>query len=167
MNEQKEIATTEIISDEKIASYAELMFKGDITAEEAFKRTLGFVPNKQQILEIESNPVYRDRLDSLVTFINAKMVANASVFADRVLITLKDQILETDRLIKQVLADTDTDMNKTVRNYTMLATLQNNLAQTVYGKILKYVDSKNIEKDDDEDIQNWEEIRIIKKKAGL
>lgn len=148
----KQLAKTNIPTDDQIQTYAELVLSGDLQPEQCFKRAFGFVPSVEQLREVEANAKYRERIDSVLITLQAQLKVNSIALAHEAVISVAKSLQHTGKLINDLLQDP----NMKISHYVALVNTQIKTFQAVKDELTKAELALNQQTDDDKDM--WEEI---------
>ena len=148
----KQLAKTNMPTDDQIQTYAELVLSGDLQPEQCFKRAFGFVPSVEQLREVEANAKYRERIDSVLITLQAQLKANSIALAHEAVISVGKSLQHTGKLIEDLLQDP----NMKISHYVALVNTQIKTFQAVKDELVKAELALNQQADDDKDM--WDEI---------
>lgn len=148
----KQLAKTNMPTDDQIQTYAELVLSGDLQPEQCFKQAFGFVPSVEQLREVEANAKYRERIDSVLITLQAQLKANSIALAHEAVISVGKSLQHTGKLIEDLLQDP----NMKISHYVALVNTQIKTFQTVKDELTKAELALNQQADDDKDM--WDEI---------
>ena len=148
----KQLAKTNMPTDDQIQTYAELVLSGDLQPEQCFKRAFGFVPSVEQLREVEANAKYRERIDSVLITLQAQLKANSIALAHESVISVAKSLQHTGKLINKLLEDP----NMKISHYVALVNTQIKTFQAVKDELTKTELALNQQADDDKDM--WDEI---------
>lgn len=148
----KQLAKTNMPTDDQIQTYAELVLSGDLQPEQCFKRAFGFVPSVEQLREVEANAKYRERIDSVLITLQAQLKANSIALAHESVISVGKSLQHTGKLIEDLLQDP----NMKISHYVALVNTQIKTFQAVKDELTKAELALNQQTDDDKDM--WDEI---------
>ena len=148
----KQLAKTNMPTDDQIQTYAELVLSGDLQPEQCFKRAFGFVPSVEQLREVEANAKYRERIDSVLITLQAQLKANSIALAHEAVISVAKSLQHTGKLINDLLQDP----NMKISHYVALVNTQIKTFQAVKDELTKAELALNQQSDDDKDM--WDEI---------
>ena len=143
----KQLAKTNMPTDDQIQTYAELVLSGDLQPEQCFKRA--FV---EQLREVEANAKYRERIDSVLITLQAQLKANSIALAHEAVISVAKSLQHTGKLINELLQDP----NMKISHYVALVNTQIKTFQAVKDELTKAELALNQQADDDKDM--WDEI---------
>ena len=146
----KQLAKTNMPTDDQIQTYAELVLSGDLQPEQCFKRAFGFVPSVEQVRE--ANAKYRERIDSVLITLQAQLKANSIALAHEAVISVAKSLQHTGKLINDLLQDP----NMKISHYVALVNTQIKTFQAVKDELTKAELALNQQADDDKDM--WDEI---------
>ena len=149
---KNQLAKTNMPTDDQIQTYAELVLSGDLQPEQCFKQAFGFVPTVEQLREVEANAKYRERIDSVLLMLQARMRANSISLADQAVIAVAKSLQHTEKLIDNLLQDP----NMKISHYVALVNTQIKTFQAVKDELTKAELALNQQADDDKDM--WDEI---------
>lgn len=149
---KNQLAKTNMPTDDQIQTYAELVLSGDLQPEQCFKQAFGFVPTVEQLREVEANAKYRERIDSVLIMLQARMRANSISLADQAVIAVAKSLQHTEKLIDNLLQDP----NMKISHYVALVNTQIKTFQAVKDELTKAELALNQQNDDDKDM--WDEI---------
>lgn len=149
---KNQLAKTNMPTDDQIQTYAELVLSGDLQPEQCFKQAFGFVPTVEQLREVEANAKYRERIDSVLLMLQARMRANSISLADQAVIAVAKSLQHTEKLIDNLLQDP----NMKISHYVALVNTQIKTFQSVKEALAKAELALNQQADDDKDM--WDEI---------
>lgn len=148
----KQLAKTNMPTDDQIQTYAELVLSGDLQPEQCFKQAFGFVPSVEQLREVEANVKYRERIDSVLITLQAQLKANSIALAHEAVISVGKSLQHTGNLINELLQDP----NMKISHYVALVNTQIKTFQAVKDELVKAELALNQQSDDDKDM--WDEI---------
>lgn len=148
----KQLAKTNMPTDDQIQTYAELVLSGDLQPEQCFKRAFGFVPSVEQLREVEANAKYRERIDSVLITLQSQLKANSIALAHEAVISVAKSLQHTGKLINELLQDP----NMKISHYVALVNTQIKTFQAVKDELTKAELALNQQADDDKDM--WDEI---------
>lgn len=149
---KNQLAKTNMPTDDQIQIYAELVLSGDLQPEQCFKQAFGFVPTVEQLREVEANAKYRERIDSVLLMLQARMRANSISLADQAVIAVAKSLQHTEKLIDNLLQDP----NMKISHYVALVNTQIKTFQAMKEALAKTELAHNQQTDDDKDM--WDEI---------
>ena len=149
---KNQLAKTNMPTDDQIQTYAELVLSGDLQPEQCFKQAFGFVPTVEQLREVEANAKYRERIDSVLLMLQARMRANSISLADQAVIAVAKSLQHTEKLIDNLLQDP----NMKISHYVALVNTQIKTFQAMKEALVKAELALNQQADDDKDM--WDEI---------
>lgn len=149
---KNQLAKTNMPTDDQIQTYAELVLSGDLQPERCFKQAFGFVPTVEQLREVEANAKYRERIDSVLLMLQARMRANSISLADQAVIAVAKSLQHTEKLIDNLLQDP----NMKISHYVALVNTQIKTFQAMKEALAKAELALNQQADDDKDM--WDEI---------